>query len=197
MKGKKTLAAIAVLAFAPSVFLPVSVSAQQQNNPVDTIQQNRQDLQEDIQNAKEDAQEARQQNVEQRCEIATSRIDTITQKYEQNRLRYVNRYNNLIQRLENLVEFLQTKEIDPAGLPAQIEQIRVMTQEFNNLMQQTMNAANETKTLACGESEGAYLNKLQESRQYLLQARAEAVEINNYFVTNVVPELEAIKSANR
>lgn len=185
---------------ASAVVLPVELYAQtpvdqQINNQVEDVQNNREMLQQDIQENQAQRQEVRDERIETRCSIATTRIDTITEQYANGTLLYVNRYNNLTDRLNNVIARLNEEGVDTTELNGYVQEISTLTTQFNNEMNQTIVTLQQTKSLSCGESEGAYLDVLQQSRSELLQARSTAVQINNIFLTDVVNELQDIRGS--
>lgn len=179
--------------FAAPVF--AQTPSEQMNNQIEDVQNNREQFQQDLEENKQQREELREQNVEARCSIATTRIDTTIERYQNGTLRYVNQYNNLVERLNNVITRLNEEDIDTTELSGYVNDISALTNQFNNEMSITIASLEETKSLACGESEGAYLDVLQQSRSELLQARSTAVEINNIFLTDVVRELKDIKNS--
>lgn len=197
MSTKFSLLTIVIAIIALPLMLAGGISAQTIDEQSETIQNNRQELQQDIEENREQRQEAREESVEQRCSIATTRIDNITARYDDNRLRYVERYDRLTERLENLVSYLNENqpEVDTSTLEAQIAEMRGQSSLFSAEIDAAISELEQSKQFACGESEGAYRNELQEARAELLDAREKAVEINNYFLNTIIPELENIRNS--
>lgn len=185
-----------LVVFTFSLILPITVNAQTFQEQREEAQQNREDLQEDVEQRVEDIQNLWNERVETRCSIVTTRVDSITARYSDNQLRYVNRYNNLIERLDNLVATLNERDVDPLDLPELLTEMQGLVDQFNSEMNETISILNESKELACGESEGAYREKIQEARIALLDARSTGIEINNFFLITISDELEEIKEAN-
>lgn len=182
------------LFFMGSTEVSAQTPALQRAERQEERQQNLEDIQSAIEENRQQFQENREERINERCDIATNRIDTTTARYEENRVRYVNRYNNLVQRIDNVINFLSDTDADVTGLESYQDQIRVLTDDFNQAIYESINLLEETKELACGESEGAYLDKLQESRDAHLEARDAAVQINNIFLVDVINELEEIRA---
>lgn len=184
-----------IMIIATSFILPAATYAEKLQDQIEDVQNNREQLQEDIEEARNQREELRDETIEKRCTIATTRIDTVTSRYAEGTLRYVNRYNNLIERLNNVVNRLNEEEIDTADLSGYVQEITTLTTQFNNEMNQTIVSLEQTKALACGESEGEYLDLLQKARSELLQARSTAIQINNIFLTDIVNELRDIRAS--
>lgn len=141
-------------------------------------------------------QETREDIVESRCTIQTTRINNLIDRYSENRARYINRYNALIQKLDTLSGRLSEEGVDTTSLNQEINAIRPLVDQFNSEMNETIALLEEAMTLACGESEGAYLSKIREARISLLDSRAITIQINGSFLNDIVPELQALRANN-
>lgn len=187
MKSYKTIAA--VLSFM-LVSLAFSTPAYAQDTT-----QTREQRQQSISAAREQNEQLRAQNTAERCEIATIRVNTLTTRYEEGRVRYANRYSKLLERLNNLVTKLNEKELPTENLLGYIAQIQTLKVQFDEQIVPTMSLLNESKDLVCGQSEGAYLDLIQQARSQLLASRSTAAKINNIFLTDIVNELKAIRAS--
>ncbi len=188
---------IPVIFFLTVVVLsPLTVSAQtgddiQENR--EEITQNREEIRQDIEESREELREQRDENITQRCENAVNRIDTIIQRYNENRLRYVNRYNALFARLNNLSAFLDENNVDTLNLSNQISELNSLVADFNSNVDLTISNLENSKNFVCGESQGEYRAVIAEAKGALLETRSTAIEINQYFLFTIVPELEEIR----
>ncbi|MFW5702385.1 MAG: hypothetical protein ACOCXP_00260 [Candidatus Dojkabacteria bacterium] len=166
-----------------------------ESETVEQIQEERQQRIQETQQQAAERQEQRAENLEARCEITTGRINNVTARYSENRLRYTNRYERLITRLENLNNYLNEQGIDSGELTSQIERLKELQVEFDSEIGAAIAHLEDSKQFACGQSEGAFRNELQNARQDLLQGRSSAVEINQYFQNTVVPQLQLIRDS--
>ncbi len=164
-------------------FLFVSPIAAQTNPERKELQEDRQEL-----------QQQRQENIQERCNIAISTIDNIISNYNSNKLRYINRYNILFARLNNLIIHLEEKNIEVNSLSNHVAELQELIKNFSSYMGLSFAKLEESKNFICGESNGQYRAIILEARELLLLARQSAVEINQYLLYTVVPDLRDIKS---
>lgn len=149
------------------------------------------EVREDLQ---ENREERRETIVENRCEVVTSRINSLTERYEKGQTKYLNRYEQLIEKLNNLSDTLSSNDIDTATLDSDIEVLVVMVDEFNSQVENTINLFSETKDNACGTGDGEYRTELGKARESAAQIRSKAREINQFFLNNIIDDLEEIKN---
>lgn len=157
--------------------------------------QSREQRQQAVSQAREQNQQIRQQNIAERCEIVTTRVNTLTSRYEEGRVRYADRYSKLLERLNNLVTKLNDKELSTENLSGYISEIQTLKEQFDTQIISTMSLLNESKDLVCGQSEGAYVELIQQARAQLAASRSTAAKINSIFLTSVVNELKAIRAS--
>lgn len=135
------------------------------------------------------------ERVENRCQKAEQRVAELIAKYEAGQNKYTSRYAALVTKLNNLVQMLENKGINSQNLPAHIAKIESMVGELESGVAQVVDLLKQTQTLACGESEGEYLLKLMEAKEAGLTVRQKAMDINQYFISEVIPELKEIRAA--
>lgn len=143
----------------------------------------------------ENREERRETIVENRCEFVTSRINSLSERYEKGQSKYYDRYYQLTAKLNNLSDTLSSDGIDTSVLDSDIEALEVMIAEFDTLVENTINLFAQTKDNACGTGDGEYKTELSEARQSAVKVRSKAREINQFFLNNIVDDLNEIRNS--
>lgn len=151
-------------------------------------------------NFQENAQERRQGFLDTRCENVTARIQNRIRQYDENKDRHIDNYNKIKDRLSETANSLEDKGYDVSELRNDLQTLDSMIKEFGQNYTAFVNTLNESESLACGESEGAFKGKVEESRGQLRNSREQAKEIRDYIQNVIRPDLvdlrEQIKAEN-
>jgi hypothetical protein len=145
------------------------------------------DRQEKIQNLKNAAKE-------KRCTIITQNITRLIERYNTTHTHQIDRYNKIKENLRKAVTRLNELGYDTSKVAQSLEVLNQMIVDYDSIHTKFEAALNSTSGLACGESNGVYVNKVKEAQDYLKQMRAKAKEIENYYKENVRSEIQNLKS---
>lgn len=129
------------------------------------------------------------------CERVGSRIDWHISRYTDHQESFIQRVNLAIDKLKAINQKLKTRGCDTSQLEIDYQQLTDLLRVWTNDYQTFINLLNEAKTLACGESEGAYHEKVKEARIQIKTVRQKAVEIINFYQGTIKPDAEALKTA--
>lgn len=141
----------------------------------------------------ENSQERRQEFLDTRCENVTSRIDNRIERYNENKNRHVENYNRIKDRITETVNNLEQKDYDVSELKNDLQTLDSKIKEFAQNYTTFVGTLGQSKSLACGESEGAFKDKVEESRGQLRYSREQAKEIRDYIQNVIRPDLEDLK----
>jgi len=131
--------------------------------------------------------------IENRCEIITARVDLILSRYAAHKVRYDERFQKVSEKLTALIPVLKTKGYDTTKLEADLTQLNQYREQFKTSYQDYINHLNQSKTLACGNSEGAFKAEIEAARTDLQKVRELSLQIRLYIIETIKPDLQASK----
>jgi hypothetical protein len=178
MKNKLLLIVITITTFVAAMF-PIGVAAQSRPNIED-----RQAKREELRNA----------NVEKRCTIVTSNITKLTNRYDVIHPAHVARYQKLAENLKQADERLTQLGFDTNQVKTKLVELDAMVVKLSGMIKQLDLLLEESKTLACGESEVAYKAKVEEARNQMKLIRDYAQDIKKFVNSDVRPAMQELRS---
>ncbi len=136
-----------------------------------------------------------QARMEARCNLIESRIQLITNRYEANKQRHIDRYQKLKANVTSLVSRLEANKpgYDLGELKSDLTELDELIKKFGGEYNTLVGLLNQTKTLSCGESEGAYLAKLGEVKAQNLKVRQVILDTRNFVQSDLRPTIQQIR----
>lgn len=138
--------------------------------------------------------EQRKEIIQKRCEKRSQLIDTRITKFNTNKEKHLNNYNLIKQKLLNLITKLQKKGYDVSKLQADAktwdEKVKKYAADYTTFIAKLT----ETKNYACGESQGNFGLALNQARQQLLIVKQDAVDMRNFHLTVIRPDMQALRT---
>jgi archaellum component FlaC len=136
-----------------------------------------------------------QVRMEARCNLIESRVQLITNRYEANKQRHIDRYQKLKANVTSLVTKLETNNpgYDLGELKSDLNELDELIRKFGGEYNTLIGLLNETKSLACGESEGAYLAKLDEVKAQNLKIRQVILDTRSFVQSDLRPTIQQIR----
>ena len=131
---------------------------------------------------------------ELKCEAAKTRTESQKKIYEAQQLRYGNRYVNMLTRLNSLLEKLDEREIDALDLPEYVSELTTMVEGFNTGLKTLIGKFDEMRPLTCAMSGEEYVKILRDAKTESAQLRTRSREINQYFLSTILPELKRVRA---
>lgn len=145
----------------------------------------------------QERQEARQEKIqerlENRCEKIQNRIGNRINKYDEGKISTENVYKRLKTRIGNLVTKLENNGIDASKLKNDLSTLNEKIEKVASDYGVFVAALKETKNYACGESQGQFRNKLQESRKLLGTVKQDRKETREYVVNTIIPDIKSLR----
>jgi len=129
------------------------------------------------------------------CQRVGEKIDWHLTRYTEHKDKFVERVNEAIAKLKEINQKLKAKGCDTAKLEADYQSLGTQLQAWVNDYNTFINLLNEAKTLACGQSEGAYKEKVKQARLQIRTVREKGVGIINYYNQTIKPDIEVLKSS--
>lgn len=142
---------------------------------------------------KDERIEKREEKMEKKCERAEKRIQTRTKRYENKQSQHRNIFGKMVTRTEALAVKLKAKNLDTTTLEAGIAELKLKTKALEEEHIKFIAELKGTETLACGESDGAFKNKLGEARKMSSEVKDQIVEIREHYQTVLRPEIISLR----
>lgn len=137
--------------------------------------------------------EEKAQAREEKCKNIETKIDTKVKRYENNRQMFTNVYTNMSNRMDRLVSRLDTAGADTSKLKADItilkEKINKLYADYDILIAGLKDSQNS----ACGQSQGEFAGKVNQSRKVFATIIADRQDIKNFFQATIKTDLQAIR----
>lgn len=118
------------------------------------------------------------------------RIDTLTGV----RTRRVAAYQKGVDQYKALVDSLDAKGYDTTKLKADLKTWNEKILAFGAAFTDHLDALKNTQNYSCGNSNGAFIDSLEDARSKLGTVRADAVAARSYWFDTIRPDLLAIKN---
>lgn len=144
---------------------------------------------------KEERQEKKEERIEKRCEKIEQRIANRISKYEDRKENDTLIFDKLTTRLDSLIGRLEERGVDAADLKSKVDSMKAMVDDLRELQDAFIAELKKTEDLACGESEGAFKEQLQATKEDLNAVRDKVTEIRNYYRDTVRPAIIDLKGS--
>ena len=176
-----------VLLFVISISLSVTtVYAKQSTNSANKSQFPHLNLLDLLNQKKEDW-------LESRCQRITKRIDKKIENYDSVKKRYHGINQGIQNRLDNLIKRAQKAGYDVTKLQEDKAQLDDKVKNLEPLYDNYIQKLKDTKSYACGQSEGQFAKSLQEARAELKKLRDAIFDIRTFYQTTIRPDIRALK----
>lgn len=134
-----------------------------------------------------------EKRVQTRCKNSqtfTTKISTRATNIEANRSQ---KHSTVVDRLTTLQNKLEAKNIDSAGLPAQITELKAKIAVFNTDWAAYKEAVADVSEMDCVADPNAFKASLESARASLKKVRADSADIKAYIKTTIKPTLQTIR----
>lgn len=181
---------------SPSLFAEESTEESTEEQK-EEMQENKRGQIEDYKNQlKEQKQEFVDNRVQNRCERAGKIIDNRIENYRNNESAHISVFNNLVTRVENLVTNLKNAGYSGDNLTKLENDLVTLEQKvkaFSDTYGKYISELEDTKDLACGESDGDYLDAVKNAQGDLTDLRLAAQDIRSFYIGTIKPDMLAIR----
>lgn len=143
--------------------------------------------------AREDAKEKAKAAKEEKCKNVESRIEAKMNKYENGNISVEDVHKKLKERIGNIVTRLKNNGIDASKLEGDLETLDQKINQVASSYDTFIAALKETKTYACGESQGQFRTKLQEAKKLMVNVRTARQETRSFITGTIIPDIKALR----
>jgi hypothetical protein len=128
-----------------------------------------------------------------RCETLEAKFQLKKTRFEKNKQGHVLAYNNAKERVERFIAKAKDKGYDTAKLEADFAIFETKIADFNTAYTEYITLLQAAKEYTCGEPEGDFRAKLEQTRAQLRIVRQKSLEVRNYYQTTIRPDIAALK----
>ncbi|MBI2589649.1 hypothetical protein HYW32_01300 [Candidatus Berkelbacteria bacterium] len=180
---KKVISLVVLVAFLS----PSTILAQD----ADTV---RERAEKKIEAAKERMAATKEKITERRCTRGEARIERRISLFEIVREKRANRYTKLKRRMEALITKLEDEDYNTAMLKDHLIEFDAKIDVFQTSFLDHIDQLTGTQEFACGESEGAFMNALNNARAQMKTVRTAAEAVHTYWQTVIKEDLKSLKA---
>ena len=139
------------------------------------------------------AKEEKQAAKEEKCKNVESRIEAKMNKYEEGNISVENVHKKLRERIQNMVTRLENNGIDASKLESDLATLEQKINQVASSYDTFISGLKETKTYACGESQGQFRTKLQEATKLMANVRTGRQETRSFVTGTIIPDIQALR----
>lgn len=143
--------------------------------------------------AKSDLTERAKENKEKRCEAVTSKVTERVEKFDNNRQDNVIKHKRMVDGVKKIVEKLKEKGYDVTKLEADLKELDSKIVTAAKDFEVFITLLRESKSFACGESQGQFTAKMAEAKKQLAVVKQDRMAIREYFVNTIKPDIKAVR----
>lgn len=137
--------------------------------------------------------EKAEERVAAKCDKAENVIEKIVTHYTSTRREHVQSFNTFRKRYDEIVNDLGTKGHNVLELKKYSKNLETKISTYASDLSALMQSLKESQQLACGESNGKYLETVKTTKELLKKVRTDIQEIKNYYHDTVRPALINLK----
>lgn len=160
-------------------------------------EENMQERQEKMEDRRESMDQKREEikenRAEKRCEVIGNMIDNRLNSYDKNKGDHITQYNKLKDRLTEISSRLAEKGLDVIELNADLVTFDSMVKNYAAKYVEFIDVLKSSKDLVCGESEGAYKDKMTEAREMLKGLKQLREEIRSFYIDELRQDIKVLR----
>src|SRR3989344_5406221 len=122
-----------------------------------------------------------QNRIAKRCEIITNNIDNRINAYNNKKNAHLKRYENLKNLILKIITNLEEKNYDVTQLKSALSELEAKIIKYTADYEAFIEALKNTQNFACGESEGDFLNALEDAKTALQNVMQDTRDIHYYY----------------
>jgi len=132
-------------------------------------------------------EEEKEQRITEKCVNVTELVQQKVERYNTNREMYVGKYERLRERIAAWANRLEEDGYDVAKLEASLVTLDSKIANVSALHEAFITKLDDVKNYECGNSDGAYKQALETSREALAAVRDGVSEVRKYYLEEVKP----------
>lgn len=135
-----------------------------------------------------------EERIEAKCDKADNIIAKIIERYTSTRREHVEKFNAFRKNYDELVNSLGVKGYNVSELKKYSKNMETKISTYATDLNAFMQSLKEAQQLACGESNGKYLEVIKVSKELLKKVRTDIQEIKNYYHDTIRPAVINLKN---
>ena len=137
---------------------------------------------------------AGQQTQEKRAKRITERIELIIARFDNNKERHVATYNAVKDKLQAAIAKLEANGYDVSVLTADLQTLDGMVVKFGQDYTAMIDLLRAAEQYALYESQGQFLQSIQQARAQMRVVRQDSLDIRNYYQTVIRHDIQSVKN---
>ena len=132
--------------------------------------------------------------VAQRCALLTTNIDTRINKYTTNKQTHVENFTNVKNKLDTMILTFSNSGYDVTKLRADSKMLEDKIKKLGTDYDLYIAKLGETKSYACGTSQGMFVTTLNVAKNQLLIVSQDMYDIKNYYQRVIRVDMTMMKN---
>ena len=198
---KPIYAIVAILVASSTIAFSMAVDGEDTTNPnEDRYEQKVEKLQErkeELEQNRLEWNERKDEFAERRCEVLEKRVDLAIDRYTNNNSRYTEVFENLVEKLTAFADWSEDAGQDVTALRADIETLKTKIDVIYTAYGEYIQELSDSKSLACGQSEGEYKVALKTALQSHLAVKKMIIETRSFYQNEIKPDLKMLREEHR
>lgn len=130
---------------------------------------------------------------EKRCEVVQKKIEARVSTYKQNRDNHRNVYQRIKDKAQTFVDKAKAKGLDTSTLEADLRTLQGKIETFVANADAFIKKLEEANDYNCGQSEGVFMQKLNEAKELGKTARQSAMDVRSYVRETIKTDVKNLK----
>jgi len=146
---------------------------------------------------KEEFKNLRQQFTAERCAKIQERIGTKTTNFDNGKVKHMSVYTNMKNRISKFIARFKKAGYDVAKIEADLKTLEDKITKFSDDYAAYVAKLKETKSFACGHSEGDFKGILLESKTLLKTVHQDAADIRTFVHNTIKADIMALRGQKK
>ena len=134
-----------------------------------------------------------QDRTAKKCELLTNNIQNRINAYNNKKNAHIKRYENLKNTVSKVITRLEEKGYDVSSLKIALNELDSKIKKFTSDYDIFIEKLENTGNYSCGQSEGEFLNSLEEAKTALQTVLQDAKDIKNYYTEVIKKEISDLR----
>lgn len=128
------------------------------------------------------------------CEIVENRLNRKIDSFIENKKKHLETYQKSQNRSQAFLDQAVEQKLDTIQLENDLKTLNEKINEFIRRSSEYQISVEQTRNYSCSKPENEFKNSLNQSRQKLIEVTVGAQSVRNFFQTDIIPDIESIKS---
>ena len=150
-----------------------------------------------MQDLKDERKERVGERKENRCEIVTERVDKRITTFEEHKDKHIAQYQKLTDKVKEMVKRLKEKGYDTTKLEEDLKILDAKNKQVAADYEEFIQKLKAARELACGNSQGQFVEAMKTAREQLKKVHEEVKEIRTYFKEVIKEDIKDLRDQKK